>query len=37
MTQPITARLDLSVWRNDDVYEFPLRIVDWCLMGNQRK
>lgn len=21
-----TARLDLSVWRNDDVYEFPLRV-----------
>lgn len=21
-----TARLDLSIWRNDDVYEFPLRI-----------
>ena len=22
-----TARLDLSVWRNDDVYEFPLRVI----------
>lgn len=29
-----TARLDLSVWRNDDVYEFPLRVVGVDLSGN---
>jgi hypothetical protein len=28
-----TARLDLSVWRNDDVYEFPLRVVGPDLTG----
>ncbi|WP_419808394.1 hypothetical protein [Sphingomonas sp.] len=28
-----TARLDLSVWRNDDTYELPLRIVGPDLTG----
>ncbi|NTS64147.1 hypothetical protein HRV97_03095 [Sphingomonas sp. HHU CXW] len=28
-----TARLDLSVWRNDDIYEFPLRVVGVDLSG----
>lgn len=28
-----TARLDLSVWRNDDMYEFPIRIIGPNLTG----
>lgn len=28
-----TARLDLSVWRNDDTYEFPLRVIGPDLTG----
>jgi hypothetical protein len=28
-----TARLDLSVWRNDDVYEFPIRVRGLDLTG----
>lgn len=34
MPQPTTARLDLPVWRNDDVYEFPLRVVGLDLSGD---
>jgi hypothetical protein len=26
-----TARPDLSVWRNDDAYEHPLRVRGWNL------
>ncbi|RZL77596.1 MAG: hypothetical protein EOP66_08755, partial [Sphingomonas sp.] len=26
MTQPITARHDLTIWRNDDYYEYPIRV-----------
>lgn len=33
MTQPTTARLDLSIWRNDDVYELPLRVIGPNLTG----
>jgi hypothetical protein len=28
-----TATLDLSIWRNDDVYEFPLRVIGPNLTG----
>jgi hypothetical protein len=28
-----TASLDLSIWRNDDVYEFPLRVIGPNLTG----
>jgi hypothetical protein len=28
-----TAQLDLSIWRNDDVYEFPLRVIGPNLSG----
>ncbi|MFZ3483919.1 hypothetical protein, partial [Sphingomonas sp. 3-13AW] len=27
MTKPITARHDLTIWRNDDYYEYPIRVV----------
>lgn len=27
MTQPMTARHDLTIWRNDDYYEYPIRVV----------
>jgi hypothetical protein len=27
MTQPITAPHDLTIWRNDDYYEYPIRVV----------
>lgn len=33
MTQPTTARLDLSIWRNDDLYEFPIRVIGPNLTG----
>lgn len=33
MALSITAALDLSIWRNDDVFEFPLRIVGPDLTG----
>ncbi|MFZ3484285.1 hypothetical protein, partial [Sphingomonas sp. 3-13AW] len=27
MTQDVTARHDLKIWRNDDYYEYPIRVV----------
>jgi hypothetical protein len=33
MTQPITARHDLTIWRNDDYYEYPIRVVGLDLTG----
>jgi hypothetical protein len=30
---PTTATLDLSIWRNDDVYEYPLRVIGPNLTG----
>jgi hypothetical protein len=27
MSQPTTARHDLTIWRNDDYYEYPVRVV----------
>lgn len=32
-----TARLDLWIWRNDDVYEFPLRVIGPDLRGVELK
>jgi hypothetical protein len=33
MTNAITARHDLPVWRNDDYYEYPIRIIGVDLTG----
>lgn len=27
MSKPMTARHDLTIWRNDDYYEYPIRVV----------